>query len=129
MVPGRGFKDLPAQRGRFTHAACAGSENKNVQFGSKRCHKARILPQPFEERHRRLPSTLQALGKRSAPGKRQELLCRPKGGGRGTGSRTFQTDLSQMQLRRTEIRVRRIVLIEPPHTWIAKQDTSAPVRL
>src|SRR5262249_4688317 len=88
-----------------------------------------IHPKLLEECKRRLPSTLQAEGKFSALAQRQQLLRRPKSGSRGAGSRTFQTNFTQMQLRRTEIRVWRIVPIEPANTRVTKQTEAGAVRL
>src|SRR5207245_4257485 len=49
--------------------------------------------------------------------------------GRGPGARTFERDLAEVHLIRREVRVGRIVPVEAPNRWVAKQHAPAPIRL
>jgi hypothetical protein len=58
-----------------------------------------------------------------------DLARQPQRGGRSSRTGALQADLPQVQLRGREVRVRRVVQIEPPDSWITEQHRPAPVGL
>ncbi len=98
----------------------------------KRCsqsHEPLVCPQPPIQLQRRAPSLHQSPRKLPARHKRQQSLRCPQRYRRCTRARTLQADLAKMQFARREVRIRRIVFIEPPRRWIAKQNAPASIRL
>ena len=53
----------------------------------------------------------------------------PERGGSSTRARAFEADLSWMEFVAREVRVRRVVFVEPPNAWVAEHDATTPVRL
>src|SRR5262252_2795828 len=64
-----------------------------------------------------------------AADRRQEAHRGPERRGAGARAGTLETDLAQVKLRRGEVRVRRVVLVQPPDGWIAEEDATAAVGL
>jgi len=78
---------------------------------------------------RRLASPAQAVGEFSFRHQRQQPLRGPQGNGRGSCARTLQADLAQVKILRGEVRVGRIVPVEPAYPGSHKQDAAAAVGL
>src|SRR5580658_1107447 len=125
----RSIEDLAGKCGYLADALGARSKDHDVQLRAKRRSESLILLDLFVKNERRRPAAFQPAREFPAPRQRQKLLCRPQRSRRGARPGALQTDLSQMQLRGTEIGVRRIVFVKPTGRRIAKQYAAATVWL
>src|SRR5690348_6234352 len=102
----------PAESGCIAYAFCPRSKNDDIQLWGKRRHVTLVFLKFLVQRHRGFPPEFEPNCKFPTTPERQQLLSRPKRGSSGARSRAFQADLPQMQLCRTEVRVRRIMFVE-----------------
>ena len=54
---------------------------------------------------------------------------REERGGSSTRARALEADLARVEFVAREVRVRRIVVVEPPNARVAEDDATTPVRL
>ena len=104
-------------RGPRTRSRCAPARPtrrcpaRAGQSGAKRASR----DQRGVQRERRFAPRLEPARELAAALQRQQSLRRPERHRRGAGPRALERDLAQVQLGRTEVRVRRIVLVEAAH--------------
>src|SRR5579863_6817205 len=72
---------------------------------------------------------LKATGECAPRGARKQALRGPECDGGGSGTRTFERDLAEVQVFGSEVRKRRVVFVVAPDAGIAEEDAAAAVGL
>ena len=101
----------------------------DVEFRRERHEPTGIAAQALGELQGGAAAGFQHLREFPAPHERQQALCSPQRHRRSARPGTFQADFAEMQLGRSEISVRRFVLVDRTDAGIAKQHATAAVRL
>src|SRR5882757_6926612 len=129
IAPGRSFEYLAAQNRSLADARGFRRKYDNVEFRGEGGYKTHIRAQLSEKRQCCLPSAFQPARECASLFQRQQSLRGPQGRRGGPRAGALQAYLAQVQLRGTEIRVGRIVLVQSANSGIAKEHAAAPVGL
>ena len=115
-------EDAPAVAARTAQTTMSSS-------GSNGDQEARVRRELRVEREGRLARRGQPPRELAALLERQQAHRRPERHGARARPRALEADLAQVQVGRAEVRVRRVVLVEPPDRRVAEEDAAAAVGL
>src|SRR5580658_104013 len=106
---------LPAQDTRLAGTPGSRCKNHDIQLRDKSGDESRVSQDFPVKLLRCLPASLQSLRKLAALFQGQKLLCSPQCDCRRSRPRTLQADFTEMQFRRAEVGVRRLVFVQTSH--------------